>query len=172
MSEIIISSIEVKIIIYLIWFIIIILFIGSLIGVILPFIPDTILLWIAYLIYEISVPGKALPFSFWSGMLLLSALILSSDFLANVYFVKKHGGSRLAMLGAAVGLILGTIFMGPIGILVGPFLLVFIIAYLEKKDSNKAVKIGAATILAFFSSSIVKIFLQVIMIIWFLILVL
>ncbi|MFW6287645.1 MAG: DUF456 domain-containing protein [bacterium] len=158
-------------IIYLIWFVISILFIASLIGVVLPFVPDTILLWVGYLIYELSVPGRILPFSFWSGMLILSALILSSDFLANAYFVKKHGGSRVAMFGAAVGLILGTIFWGPIGILLGPFLIVFIIAYIEKKDSNKAVKVGAATILAFFSSSIVKIFLQVIMIIWFLIVV-
>ncbi len=156
--------------IYLIWVLISLLFTSSLIGVIIPFIPDTILLWIGFLIYKIFVSGTALPFSFWTGMVLLTILIISSDLMANAYFVKKHGGSKIAMIGAGTGIILGSIFLGPIGIIIGPFVSVFLIAILEKKAGNEAFKIGIATLLAFFSSSIAKIFFQLIMIFWFLIL--
>lgn len=104
-------------------------------------------------------------------MIILTALILVSDFLTNAYFVKKYGGSKLAMIGAVAGLIIGIIFLGPIGILVGPFIFVFVITLLEKKKGQRAFKIGIATILAIFSSTVVKIVLQVIMIVWFLIVV-
>lgn len=158
--------------IYLIWVLISLLFAFSLIGVVIPFLPDTILLWVGFLIYQFIVSTTNLPFTFWSGMIILTILIISSDFMANAYFVKKHGGSKLAMAGAVAGLILGTIFLGPLGIIIGPFILVFIIAILEKKNSNDAFKIGIATLLAFFSSSIAKILLQLLMILWFFIVVL
>jgi len=104
-------------------------------------------------------------------MVILTTIIFSSDFMTNAYFVKKHGGSKIAMLGAGFGLVLGTIFLGPVGILIGPFVIVFVIAILEKKGSNTAFKIGVATLLAFFSSSIVKIILQLFMVLWFFIVV-
>lgn len=156
---------------YLVWSAIIVLFIFSLIGVVIPFIPDTILLWLGFLIYKYSFPLTDLSFSFWFGMAILSILILISDYLTNAYFVRKNGGSNIAMIGAALGLLLGTIFLGPFGIILGPFTTVFLIAILERKDSRAAFKIGIATILAFFSSSVAKIILQLLMILWFLIVV-
>ncbi len=158
--------------IYLIWVLISLLFVFSLIGVVIPFLPDTILLWVGFVIYQFILSSTNLPLSFWSGMVILTVLIISSDFMASAYFVKKHGGSKIAMGGAVAGLILGTILLGPLGIIIGPFLIVFLIAILEKKNSNDAFKIGIATLLAFFSSSIAKIFLQLLMILWFFIVVL
>jgi len=126
--------------IYLLWILISLLFIFSLIGVVIPFIPDTILLWVGFVIYQFILSTTNLPLSFWSGMVILTVLIISSDFMANAYFVKKHGGSNFAMAGAVAGLILGTIFLGPLGIIIGPFLIVFLIAIIEKKNSNDAFK--------------------------------
>ncbi len=154
-------------IIILPWTLIILLFVFSIIGVIVPFIPDTILLWAGFLIYHFLGMGTGLPVSFWAAMVILTLLILSADFLMNAYFVKKYGGSKLAIIGAAVGLIMGTILLGPIGIVIGPFVLAFAIAFLEKKESNQAFKIGLATTFAVFSSAGAKIILQIVMIIWF-----
>ncbi len=144
------------------------MFVSSLIGVVVPFIPDTILLWAGFLVYHFFGMGTGLPVSFWVAMVILTVLILSSDFVVNAYFVKKYGGSKFAMVGAVVGLILGTILLGPLGILIGPFIFGFIVSFLEKRESNHAFRIGAATTFAVFSSAVVKIILQIAMIIWFL----
>lgn len=124
-------------------------------------------MWTGFLIYQFFGIGTGLTVSFWIAMVILTVLILSADFLMNAYFVKKYGGSKLAMIGAIAGLISGTIFLGPVGILVGPFVLAFVIAFLEKKESNHAFKIGLATTFAVFSSAAAKIILQIVMIIWF-----
>ncbi|MFW6035408.1 MAG: DUF456 domain-containing protein [Halothermotrichaceae bacterium] len=153
------------------WIIISLLFIFSLIGVVIPVIPDTILLWVGFLIYEFFMSGTALPVLFWAGMLVLTILILASDFFANAYFVKKYGGSKLAVIAALIGLLTGTIFLGPAGIFIGPFVLVFITALLEKKEGSQALKIGIATSIGIFSSTVAKIVLQTAMIIWFIIVV-
>lgn len=76
------------------------------------------------------------------------------------------------MAGAAAGLILGTILLGPIGILIGPFVLVILISLLEKKRGGNALKIGLASTIGIFSSTVVKFLLQIMMITWFLIIVL
>jgi hypothetical protein len=93
-------------------------------------------LWAGFLVYHFFGIGTGLPVSFWIAMVILTVLILSADFLMNAYFVKKYGGSKLAMTGAVAGLILGTILLGPVGILVGPFVLAFVIAYLKRNQSR------------------------------------
>ena len=147
------------------------LFLLGLLGTLIPIVPPIIPLWAAFIIFEFFGGPGVLPLFFWLGILFLSLLILAADYFANAYFVKRHGGSRLAMLGAAVGLIIGMIFLGPIGVLIGPFVLTIIISLFEHKNGSEALKIGLGTVSAFFSSFFVKIFLQLVMIIWFIFLV-
>ncbi|MEJ6952615.1 DUF456 domain-containing protein [Natronospora cellulosivora (SeqCode)] len=149
------------------WIIIVFLFILSLIGVIVPIIPATIPLWVGLLLYHFAIAELALSLSFWLGMFFITILILASDFYTNVYFVRKYGGSKWAVLGAALGLFLGLLIFGPFGIILGPLLAVFLITYIESNDHDKAFKTAIGTIFAFFSSGVIKIVLQVIMIIWF-----
>lgn len=151
----------------IIWFFIIFLFVMSLVGVILPFLPDTLLLWIGLLLYRFTLSEGALPFSFWFGMILITILIISSDIITNIFFVRKYGGSKWSVIGAGLGVVIGSIIFGPIGLILGPLLTVFLITLIESEDSNKAIKIALGTIFAFFSSSFVKLVMQLIMIGWF-----
>ncbi|MFW6029566.1 MAG: DUF456 domain-containing protein [Halanaerobiales bacterium] len=153
--------------IYLIWIIIIFLFILSLIGVILPVIPDTILLWIGLLLYQIAISEVSFSLNFWLTMVFITLLILASDFYTNVYFVRKYGGSKWSVLAATLGVIFGIFVLGPFGLILGPLILVFLVTYLESNDHDKAFKTATGTIFAFFSSAAIKIFLQLIMIVWF-----
>ena len=155
----------------LIWIIIILLFIASLVGVVVPVLPDTILLWAAFLLSRIWGNFPAFPLSFWVGMIFITLFILGSDFISNAVFTKKYGASRWGIIGALAGIILGMIFLGPIGIILGPFILVFIITYLENQDQAQAFRSAWGTVLAFFSSIAVKFTLQLVMIVWFLIIV-
>ncbi|MBO8170864.1 MAG: DUF456 family protein [Bacillaceae bacterium] len=151
----------------LLWAIIIILFLTSLVGVIIPFIPDTILLWGGFLLYQFTLAEQGLPSGFWWGMAIITLFIIGADMLANLVFVKKYGGSRWSMLGAILGLLILPFVMGPVGILIGPFLVVFLIEWIKEKENAHAFKVAWGTLVALFSSSIIKIALQLIMIGWF-----
>lgn len=148
------------------WIIMCILFLVSLIGVLIPFVPDTSPLWVAFFLFHFFGPGS-LPVIFWVSMVVITALILVADYFPSAYFVNKYGGSKLAVIGAGVGLIVGPIILGPAGVLVGPFAVVVVISLLEKKKAFMALKIGTVTMVAIFSSAAVKFVLQLVMIIWF-----
>ncbi|NGQ96358.1 DUF456 domain-containing protein [Brevibacillus sp. SYP-B805] len=152
------------------WIIIGLLFALSLAGIFIPVLPDTILLWAGFLLYHfvLAEPGAGLPASFWWGMAVLSVLLYGADLMTNLYFVKKYGGSKLSSLGAIAGIILGLFLFPPFGMLILPFLFVIGIEMLVQKQSpEKAFKVGIGSLVAFLSSAVVKLILQVIMIIWF-----
>lgn len=155
----------------LLWIMIITLFGLSLAGIFIPVLPDLILLWIGFLLYQFVLvdPGAAgLPPSFWWGMGILSALSFGADMLTNVYFVKRSGGSRLSSIGAIVGVILGIFVFPPFGMILLPFLFVIVIElFVQKQSMEKAIKVGFGSLIAFLGSAVVKVVIQVIMIIWF-----
>lgn len=152
---------------FLMWFIIVLLFTISLAGVVIPLIPDTLPLWAGFLLYQFTMASHALPSSFWWGAGAITLLIVGADILANLFFVKKYGGSRYAMVGAAIGLLLGPFILGPVGILLGPFAAVIAIEWIMQKEWNKALRAAWGTVIALFSGAVAKIILQTIMIIWF-----
>ncbi len=154
----------------LLWTGIIILFAASLIGIIVPVVPEMVLLWSGLLLARFGL-NLILPVSFWLGMILISVLVIGSDLFSNIYFVKKYGGSKWAVLGVLVGLIPGMIFLGPAGIFVGPFFMVFIIGLVEGKEINAALKNALGVLTGFFSSTVIKVILELVMIIWFFLLV-
>lgn len=151
----------------LLWSIIVFLFIGSIVSIVLPFLPDTILLWCGILLYQFTLADKTLSHGFWFALILVSLIIISSDFFNNIFFIKKAGGSKKALFGGIIGLFVGIITMGPVGLLVGPFVLVYIISFLERKNAKIAFKIAVSTIGGFFSSTILKLILQLIILTWF-----
>lgn len=83
------------------WTLVIVLFLTSLIGVVVPFIPDTLLLWAGVLLHRFALAAEGYPLLFWIGMAAATLLIIGADLLANLVFVKKYGGDKWTMLAAA-----------------------------------------------------------------------
>lgn len=97
-----------------------ILTVTGLAGLLLPLVPGAPLLFLGLLL-----GAWAEGFRFigvWTLLLLaaMAALTYVVEFVASILGVKKYGGSRRAMVGAAVGGIVG-LFFGIPGILLGPF---------------------------------------------------
>ncbi len=154
----------------ILWIIVIALFVLSIVGIFLPILPDTILLWVGFLLYHFAIaePGAGLPASFWWGMVGMSVLLYGADVLTNMYFVKKYGGSKWSSIGSIVGIILGIFLFPPFGMIILPF--VFVIAiemFVQKQSIEKAFKVGIGSLIAFLSSAFVKVILQLAMILWF-----
>ncbi|AIC96300.1 DUF456 domain-containing protein [Shouchella lehensis] len=148
------------------WLLIVVFFAASYVGLIVPIIPSVLVLWGGFLIYLFGLSGN-LSTWFWVGMAVLTIFLLVVDFLANVLFVKRTGGSKWGERMALVGVIIGAFIYPPFGLILVPFVLVLTVELLQQKTFNEAIKIAFASFLAFLSGSFAKAVVQTVMIIWF-----
>ena len=89
-------------------------------GLLLPLIPGAPLLFLGLLCGAWAEDFRYV--GVWTLLLLagMAALTYLVEFLASALGARKFGGSNRAMVGAALGGLLGMAF-GPIGIIIGPF---------------------------------------------------
>ena len=88
------------------------------------------------------------------GIIVFAVTIL--DFWLQIYGVKKFGGTKKAINGTMIGLLLG-IFTPPIGFIVGPFVGALIGAYLDEKDDFiKVIKIASGALIGFIGGLVLK----------------
>jgi len=149
------------------WIIIIVLFLLSFIGIVMPIIPGLFMIWGGFLIYHFAIEPLT-GFNFWITIIVLSVLTLLIDYIASSAFVKKYGGSKAGAWAAIGGIIIGPFIFGPIGVLIGPFIFVTITELIRGFPFKKAVKIGFASFIGFLGGGLVKAVLHLIMIIIFL----
>ncbi|WP_073006444.1 MULTISPECIES: DUF456 domain-containing protein [Virgibacillus] len=150
-----------------IWILIIALFVLSFAGIIFPIIPSVFVLWGGFLLYQFALNSNELTLSFWIGMGIITALLVGADIIANSYFVKKYGGSKWGERGAAVAVIVGSFIIPPFGILIVPFLTVFIIELLQQRTVLEAFRASVGSLIGFLGGAVAKIVLQFVMIVWF-----
>lgn len=151
----------------LVWILILVLFLLSFVGLIFPIIPSVAALWGGFLLYAFLIGTGELSVWFWMGTGLLTLFILGADLIASQFFVKKYKGSKWGERMAAIGVILGSFIYPPFGLILVPFLLVFVAEMVTSKDASHAVKVAIASLFAFLSSTFAKGIIQLVMIVWF-----
>lgn len=149
------------------WLLIIIMFVIAFIGLIKPIIPSVLFLWIGYFIYHFAIDSSKLSWVFWTVMILFTVFMILSDIIMNSYFVKKFGGSKLGETIAAVGVIIGCFVFPPFGIIIVPFILVFVSEIIQKSDISAALNASIGSLLGFLTSTIAKALIMIVMVIWF-----
>ena len=154
---------------FLWWGLTILLFVLSFAGIIYPIIPSVLALWGGFAVYQFLINPIELSVWFWISMAILSVILIAADIIANSYFVKKYGGSKMSETIAAIATIVGSFIFPPFGIILIPFLAVLVTEFIRQKDIKKALKIGCATIIGFLGGSAAKVLIQLLMIAWFVI---
>ncbi|MFB7140266.1 DUF456 domain-containing protein [Bacillus sp. AFS017336] len=149
------------------WALIIICFALAFIALIKPIIPGVPVLWVGFLIYYFGINKSNLNLSFWIIMVIFTAVIFLADFLANAYFLKKYGSTKTGERVGCLAVIVGSFVFPPFGLIIVPFISVFVAEKLQGKDTKESIKSAWATVLSFISSSLAKAILQVIMVIIF-----
>ncbi|MGE8019277.1 DUF456 domain-containing protein [Peribacillus frigoritolerans] len=149
------------------WGLTIVLFALSFIGIVYPIIPSVVAIWGGFAVYQFLINSDELPLWFWISMVVLSGVLIAADIIANSYFVKKYGGSKTSETIAAIATIVGSFVFPPFGIILVPFLAVLVTELIIQKDIMKATKVGFATIIGFLGGSLAKVFIQLLMIVWF-----
>ncbi|MBN2745678.1 MAG: DUF456 domain-containing protein [Bacteroidales bacterium] len=123
-------------------------------GCILPVIPGPPLAYIGLLFMHWT---KFTSFS--SNFLILWALIAIAvtvlDYIVPVWGTKKFGGTKYGTWGSMVGLLFG-LFLGPIGIIAGPFVGALIGELIGGRNSNDALKAAAGSFIGFLLGSGIK----------------
>jgi uncharacterized protein len=125
----------------------IILMILGIIGCLVPVLPGPPLSFVGLIMLHIT------RFGHFSNKVLLilgimAVVVTVLDYIVPVWGSRKLGGSKYGARGATVGLIIG-LFLGPMGIIIGPLAGAFVGELLFKDDINYAIKAGFGSLLGF-----------------------
>ena len=147
----------------ILWFLAILMVAVGAVGVFLPVLPGTLLVFLGLLVSDYVV---GLQIVGWIPVVFLGLLAASSyviDVIASAHGTKRVGASKNAAIGALIGSVVG-LFFGIPGILIGPFAGAAIGEYLVHRDAKKAGKAGLGTWLGLVIGGVLKIALIGVMI--------
>jgi uncharacterized protein YqgC (DUF456 family) len=150
----------------LLWVIAVLLVLVGLAGALLPVLPGVPLVF-AGLLLAAWIDGFA--HIGWPVLLVLALLTLLSvvvDIAASSLGAKRAGAGRAAMLGAAIGTLVG-LFFGLPGLLIGPFLGAAAGQFLVRQDLADAGRAGMGAWIGFLLGSLAKLALGVGMVLIF-----
>ena len=142
----------------------VILFILGILGMVLPVLPGAALIWAGMFLYGILTGFSGLSFAFYLLQGLAVTLAWGIDYLATALGTRYSGGSRTAVLGAVLGLLLGLLFLGPAGIILGPFLGALAGELLQGTPANKALRSSLGALLGVAGGLLLKLLLAAAMI--------
>ena len=155
------------------WGIVILLFIVAFVGLVYPIIPSVLFLLAGFLLYGVFFSFEPFRWYFWLIQGLFIVLLFIADYIANMIGIKKYGGSKAGVWGSTIGILVGPFVIPFLGILIGPFIgaiaaeLIF-----NKRSFTESLKVGFGSVIGFISSVITKTLIQIIMVIFFFIVVL
>jgi uncharacterized protein len=131
-------------------------------GIVLPALPGLPIVFAGMLLA--AWVGDFELISGWTiGVLaVLTVIAMTLDFVAGLLGAKRVGASTLALLGAAVGTIVG-LFFGLLGLIVGPFAGAVLGELAHGREAAKSMKVGLGTWLGMAFGAIVKITLAFVM---------
>ncbi|WP_257345961.1 DUF456 domain-containing protein [Pseudalkalibacillus decolorationis] len=150
------------------WLVVGLLFLLSFIGLIYPVLPASLFLVGGFLVYGWLESFEDLTILFWIIQGILVLLLYATDYASNYFGVSKRGGSKYAIWGSTIGLIVGPFVIPIIGILIGPFIgAVLGEAIHQKGNLKQSIRVGIGSLLGFIGGTAVKFIIQVGMIIYF-----
>jgi len=143
-------------------------FLASLAGTIVPIIPEAPMIVVGMVIYGLIAGFDNLSLSFFIGQIILAFAVIGVDYLTTAFGSRYFGGSKAAMWGSALGLLVGLFFF-PIGLLIGPFLGAAVADFIFRRRTDQAIRSGVGASLGFWGAIPIKLILKIIMIGWFII---
>ncbi len=145
----------------------IIMFVVGFAGTILPVLPGVVLVYGGMIVYGLMTGIENLGPKFFIIQGLATLVILGVDFVAASIGTKKYKGSKKAAIGAFVGTFVGLFFLGPFGLLIGPFVGAMLVELIQGKDMDQAFSSGFGTVVGNIGGTLFKLMGEIVMIIYF-----
>lgn len=134
-------------------------------GCILPVLPGTPICYVGMLLMactEYSTLSKPILITF----LIVTILVSVADYLLPAWLSRRFGGSKHGARGATIGMLVG-LFMGPMGLLLGPFVgAVLGEMSVNRDDSAKAIRVGFGAFLSFIVGTGIKMIASIAMLVY------
>lgn len=125
-------------------------------GSFLPLIPGPLTAWIGILILSFA-PSIELENQFLLFSFCISLAVFVLDNIIPVLGVKKFGGGKASIIGSSIGLLSGILFLGPFGLLIGPFLGALVgELIINVNDKKGALKAAYGALIGFFTGIFLK----------------
>ena len=140
----------------LLWVLGIVLVVVGLVGIILPALPGTILIFAGLAIAAWADGFSRVGIATLVVIGVIAAASYGVDFVAAALGVKRLGASPRAMVGAGLGTLLG-LFLGLPGLVLGPFLGAMLGEFSANRDFARAGRAGLAAWLGFAIGAVVKV---------------
>jgi uncharacterized protein len=99
----------------------------------------------------------------WAG---ITVVVIVLEYIIPIYGTKRYGGTKYGMWGCTIGLIAG-IWMGPIGIILGPFVGALIGEIIGNANSDHALKAAFGSFIGFLFGTLLKLIACCVMIYYF-----
>lgn len=135
----------------------IILCLVAIAGSILPLLPGPPVAFLGMLLQQLRDPN---PFTsrflwIWAGITVLSLIL---DYLIPIWGTKRFGGTKYGVWGCTLGFILA-FWMGPWGVIIGPFLGAFVGEIIAGQDAHKSFRAALGSFIGFLFGSFLKLVL-------------
>lgn len=145
-----------------------ILMLGGIAGSILPFLPGPPLGLAGLLLYAIVTKFQTVSVAAIIIFGALTILTIVLDVAAPALGAKGKKASRQGVWGSIIGGIAGMFVMGPFGIVIGPFVGAFIGEYLNKPNSEQALRAAWGSFLGFLVGTLARTAVAIAMGVYFL----
>jgi uncharacterized protein YqgC (DUF456 family) len=138
------------------WILAVVLIVVGVVGTVLPALPGAILVFAG-----VALAAWIDDFARISGWTLgvlgvLTVIAWATDYVAAAAGAKKAGASKHAIVGAAIGTVVG-VFTGLIGLIFMPLAGAALGEYIAQKDALRAGKVGVATWLGMVAGTAAKV---------------
>ena len=139
----------------------VLLMVIGILGSFLPLLPGPPLCYVALLLQQFRA-GKPFSLNFMLIWGAIVGVVILLDYLVPIYGTKKFGGSKYGIWGCALGF-LAAFWMGPWGIIFGPFIGAFIGEFIANKDSTQATKAAIGSFTGFLFGTLIKLVTSLVM---------
>ena len=132
----------------------IVLAVIGIVGSVLPLIPGPPIAYAGLLLQQLRTDA---PYStgfliFWAAVVIVSLVL---DYFIPIWGTKKFGGTKYGVWGCTLGFI-AAFWLGPWGIILGPFAGAFIGEMIAQQNSNIALKAALGSFVGFLAGSFLK----------------
>ena len=130
-------------------------------GAVLPALPGPPLAFAGLLTVYFVLPGSVST-SLLVVMLVLTILAQVIDYLAPIWLTKLGGGSRAAVTGSTIGMVVGLFFM-PWGLIWGPFLGALMGELIQCGRLGRSLRVALMSFVSFLLTTGFKLILSIVM---------
>lgn len=125
-------------------------------GTVLPALPGIPLVFVGMVIAAWAGDFQYVGWGWLVVLGILTVLSLGIDLLAGSMGAKRVGASKLALIGAVVGALVG-LFFGPLGLFAGPFLGALGGELIYRRDLSHATRVGVGTWIGILLGTVLKV---------------